>query len=24
MPPARENISTYQIRIDDDNIEIEV
>jgi len=24
MPPARENISTYKIRIDDDNIEIEV
>ena len=23
-PPARENISTYQIRIDGDNIEIEV
>ena len=23
-PPARENISTYKIRIDDDNIEIEV
>jgi len=24
MPPARENISTYKIRIDDDNIEIDV